>query len=100
VTNTLDLAYSAEVSMTAQKRFICLTIASIRVLIRRQGFDRPGVNVIKLFTVVIYGFYYKATMFVGLGWRGLLGINTLANYEILKLRTKEVLKHWPQVSML
>jgi hypothetical protein len=41
----------------------------------------PGLSVIKLFLSMIYGFLYKARVFVGLGWKSLPGTNILASYE-------------------
>ncbi len=40
-----------------------------------------GANVIKLFLSEIYGFSYKARVFVMLYWKGLPRTNTLAYYE-------------------
>ncbi len=42
---------------------------------------RPGANVIKLFTAVIYEPSYYARVFVRLCWKILPGTNTLAYYE-------------------
>ncbi len=40
-----------------------------------------GANLIKLFWAVIHIFSYQARVFVRLGWKSLLGTNTLAYYE-------------------
>jgi hypothetical protein len=44
---------------------------------------RPGVNVIKLFLSLIYGFSYPATVFIILDRKSLPIANTLAYYENL-----------------
>jgi hypothetical protein len=44
-------------------------------------FYSTGANVIKLCTVVMYDFLYKAKVFVRLGGKSLLGTNTLAYYK-------------------
>ncbi len=43
----------------------------------------PGANVIKLLLSAIYGFSYKARVFVRLGLKSLPGTKTLAYYENL-----------------
>ncbi len=49
----------------------------------------PGANVIKHFLSVIYGFSYKARVFVSLDWKSLPMTNTLVYYETPKFTDKK-----------
>jgi len=55
---------------------------------------------LKTILSVIYEFSYKARVFVRLGWKILQGTYTPAITIIRELRTKKVLEHWPQGSIL
>ncbi len=49
---------------------------------------QPGLNLIKLFTVAVYEFWYWARVFVRLGWKSLPRTNALAYFEIINYGQK------------
>ncbi len=72
--------------------------SSLRFENRRE--ERSGVNVIKLFTAVIYGFLYKARVFVMLDWKCIPMTNAVAYYKNCNLRTKKFITMHPGVNVI
>ncbi len=66
------------------------TYKSVNNCLNTKIYSLLGAYIIKLITTVIYSFHNKLdclSLNTRLGWKGLLGTNTLAHYGDCKLRS-------------